>query len=466
MNNLRTIFNENLLNVFQIKLPIWCNSTLTQDYVGEEKAPIQVNKTLTHIFRQIFEFAASTFVDFSNIQSEIEYTHELAKLTVDVFKLYKLYRNQSIGIYMDSSFSKISRVYSSYSSTQTTSLMKNSTTGRNVSGDRPDLCIVNDNSIVLLKGEFKNSPADFQNALKELNSKHFVTNAHNNSSIEIGSFALVAAGQNLELYYGDCNKDFGAMNSVFICNLNDAKQKLLLVKNMICISYLMQLISSRNPYSSQSIHLFRPVERKNDNQKVLRSVSFISNNIVVKKVLIEWIEEETKTDYQIYKKNLCKFYMRILPNAMNCATFVKMEEDLTYLYIYTKPICENSTMVSNLKTLKKLFREILEATSSLHIQNYAHCDIRWPNIVYDVRNSKYLLIDFENAKPFCELNCVKKHVYKCVSSQTDLNMIILLLNELSDNFIAENKEFIDKLKKKLCDNKKNNLKSVIDFLKD
>jgi thiamine kinase-like enzyme len=41
---------------------------------------------------------------------------------------------------------------------------------------------------------------------------------------------------------------------------------------------------------------------------------------------------------------------------------------------------------------------VLTVLQSLHDLKICHCDVRWPNIIFDVRTNEYILIDFEYAR--------------------------------------------------------------------
>lgn len=55
--------------------------------------------------------------------------------------------------------------------------------------------------------------------------------------------------------------------------------------------------------------------------------------------------------------------------------------------------------ISSINEFKKAIVCVMEAALSMHFNGFVHCDIRWPNIIFDWRYTHtYLLIDFEYIK--------------------------------------------------------------------
>ncbi len=52
-------------------------------------------------------------------------------------------------------------------------------------------------------------------------------------------------------------------------------------------------------------------------------------------------------------------------------------------------MCDDMTRA--IKTVRKVLR-------SLHEIHWCHCDVRWPNVILDVKLNKFVLIDFEYAR--------------------------------------------------------------------
>ena len=49
--------------------------------------------------------------------------------------------------------------------------------------------------------------------------------------------------------------------------------------------------------------------------------------------------------------------------------------------------------------MAQAIKAVLHALDKLHEMKFCHCDVRWPNVIFDVRNNMFVLIDFEYARP-------------------------------------------------------------------
>jgi len=71
----------------------------------------------------------------------------------------------------------------------------------------------------------------------------------------------------------------------------------------------------------------------------------------------------------------------------------------------------------------------MDAALSMHANKYVHRDIRWPNITYDPKSDKYLLIDFEQIGRLCDSNCDEHDENDfCTPAIYDAAFIIRLFN--------------------------------------
>ncbi len=100
----------------------------------------------------------------------------------------------------------------------------------------------------------------------------------------------------------------------------------------------------------------------------------------------------------------------------------------------------------------------MDAALSMHANDYVHCDIRWPNIIYDPESNKYLLIDFEQIGRRCDRKCKTDKTIKhgvndfCTPAIYDAALIIKLFSDFTfGKFrkyyeLAKDKDFITNLK--------------------
>ena len=49
--------------------------------------------------------------------------------------------------------------------------------------------------------------------------------------------------------------------------------------------------------------------------------------------------------------------------------------------------------------MAQAIKAVLHALDKLHELGICHCDVRWPNVIFDVQNDTFVLIDFEYARP-------------------------------------------------------------------
>lgn len=81
---------------------------------------------------------------------------------------------------------------------------------------------------------------------------------------------------------------------------------------------------------------------------------------------------------------------------------------------------------------EKAIINIMDAVLSIHANNFAHCDIRWPNVIFDSNSNTYLLIDFEMVQ---RLNNPKMNL-----ADFDAILICSLFNQLD----VDNEDIIKK----------------------
>lgn len=97
-----------------------------------------------------------------------------------------------------------------------------------------------------------------------------------------------------------------------------------------------------------------------------------------------------------------KFYNEIDINNNDCK-IINTTRCVSYcarprkFFVLMSPLCQNRFMYKlyDIDEFKRCLGHILAAVFSMHNNNFAHNDIRWPNIVFDNSTNKYLLIDFE-----------------------------------------------------------------------
>jgi len=130
--------------------------------------------------------------------------------------------------------------------------------------------------------------------------------------------------------------------------------------------------------------------------------------------------------------------------------------------VVTTPIGynRNATMdrVDDIEEFKKAIICVMDAALSMHANDYVHCDIRWPNIIYDPESNKYLLIDFEQIGRRCDRKCKTDKTIKhgvndfCTPAIYDAALIIKLFSDFTfGKFrkyyeLAKDKDFITNLK--------------------
>jgi hypothetical protein len=89
--------------------------------------------------------------------------------------------------------------------------------------------------------------------------------------------------------------------------------------------------------------------------------------------------------------------------AIQCSEIVEtVFEKASTLAIYLEPLCVpiEKCFFDDVKHLLKAFWCVLKVLITLHKDGYVHGDIRWPNIMHDVVENKYVLIDFDNGGKF------------------------------------------------------------------
>jgi hypothetical protein len=113
--------------------------------------------------------------------------------------------------------------------------------------------------------------------------------------------------------------------------------------------------------------------------------------------------EEAGNMYEIYTHMMNN--KNEYSNAIQCVQISKPKEcssgsgsisenfDLSF-----SPLCVpvTSERLSNVTEIIKALRSVLNVLVNLHKYGYVHGDVRWPNIMYDVDENKYLVIDFDN----------------------------------------------------------------------
>ena len=45
--------------------------------------------------------------------------------------------------------------------------------------------------------------------------------------------------------------------------------------------------------------------------------------------------------------------------------------------------------------MQQAIKAVLRVLDALHKMNLCHCDVRWPNVIFDVKKNTFVLIDFE-----------------------------------------------------------------------
>jgi hypothetical protein len=87
-----------------------------------------------------------------------------------------------------------------------------------------------------------------------------------------------------------------------------------------------------------------------------------------------------------------------VPHVIECWRISKSPKrlgDIRYILLKLKP-CGLQIVPSSLNLLRSALRSVLLALEGIHKLGYAHCDVRWPNILY-VTDEDWRLIDFENS---------------------------------------------------------------------
>lgn len=285
IKSLNTIFEKPINEIFKTKVPISKKNKIFG--LVRLESDIEVNDNLNHCFKTIFDRSVYKKQDFSEITSEMLYIIELSKILNETIQTYFESRNLNLlyKIHMDNTLNSFTDTNSNNRTFFPNSSKRAET--------RPDFCISDPFNRVLLKGQLRREKSDFSEAKQEIMNKKFVTN---NVLDSHGSFAFVSAGCFFQLFYLSANgsSKCDESNLVLDCNLNDVSHRVKLIKDLICLCYLMELISKDKPMNIYC-NFFKPIE----NRDKTRIIQFDLNNTVIKKLKIEWIQR-TKDKFSIY----------------------------------------------------------------------------------------------------------------------------------------------------------------------
>lgn len=253
-------------------------------------------------------------------------------------------------------------------------------------------------------------------------------------------------------------------NQIFQLNLDQPFCRFKLVSSMFCLAHIFNLISVQNAPKPTFFELFIIKKRANG-----CTIQYSCDNSVVKEIQLKKEHYNiSHTTVEKYKSNLKIFYEQYLKTnkIVNTVKYKAFKSYKNKIIIQTMPICDNDVFykIDNFENLKYLFKCLFQSLESFHRYNFAHYDVRWPNVVYDAKNKKYLLIDYENLR-ICEScsenkhDCDKKKDLNDVCSMIEVFIEKRIYDWLEDKEIEFLNNFTDILKK---NNKID--KAIFDFL--
>lgn len=209
---------------------------------------------------------------------------------------------------------------------------------------------------------------------------------------------------------------------------------------------------------------------------------YYSSNYVTKIIDLNWQKQLYDFDYEA----VCSFYDAIhkdnrscsIKNTVRSLDYYKLRKDSKHFHVSTQPIGMSGVkghVGESLEEFKKAFYDILLAVESMHVHHFYHSDVRWPNVIWYVdqsRNSQYLLIDFENVKRLCNKReeCDHQGGLETIDLSKIQNefkkiqeMINVDCNKTTplENLIYNHKKFFDDLKKYLDFSKLNKISKRI-----
>ena len=251
-------------------------------------------------------------------------------------------------------------------------------------GARPDFLFYL-NNFLILRGEEKNSKAGLDDAKAELIQNLKTWNVHTFGNLEY-IFGFACGGEFLT--FCAMSPPHKLFNLSRIFNLESVVDRFEILICVINLARLFKTCISRIPKGLSMT--YKTIERPNG------GTIEIQDDCVFKRVPVNSAQFQEQF---LYLQDLYTV-MRSekVPHVIECCNISDSRKrlgNMRYINLTLKP-CGIEHVPSSLKELVSAIRCVLLALQGVHRLGYAHCDIRWPNVLF-VNDGDWRLIDFENS---------------------------------------------------------------------
>jgi len=248
-------------------------------------------------------------------------------------------------------------------------------------GLRPDFLFYV-NSFLSLRGEEKKTTMDLTSAQAELGKKLKSWNPVLFGALNY-IFGFACAGESFQLYAMGPSGMVTDISRVF--DLRQVNHRYELFFCIINLARLIKTIRGRIPQTSMMMYV--PVKRQ-------KGVTVEIRDDVVIKRIPAWQKGRLNFLRELYSAMETKS----VPFVCHCREMSitpKKDNGEDFIQLMITPFgCEFKPQTLDL--LMRALSCVLRALEGVHKLGYAHCDVRWPNVLR-VSDDYWILIDFENA---------------------------------------------------------------------
>jgi hypothetical protein len=277
-------------------------------------------------------------------------------------------------------------------------------------GLRPDFLFYVD-AFLILRGEEKKIMSELAAAKTELSGKLKSWNPVIFGALNY-VFGFACAGEYFQLYAIGPRGVITNISQIF--DLQKVQSRFELFFSIINLARVIKTIHGRIPYTS--VMMYQPMKRGANGATVE-----ITDDMVIKRIPVSQHSKKAsaydflKKLYQSMDKNSVPYVCR----CNNITTITKTGKNRPHQQFLQLMLVPHGCQIKphNLEILLNALGCVLRALEGVHNLRYAHCDVRWPNILR-VSDDYWMLIDFENADDISE-ELLKK----------DINMVGKLIND-------------------------------------
>ncbi|GES95131.1 hypothetical protein RCL_jg19337.t1 [Rhizophagus clarus] len=322
-----------------------------------------------------------------------------------------------------------------------------------VGNKRPDfLCWIND--VLLFKGEEKADAKDFSIAERELEDKFNTFDPLNFGNIQF-MLCYAVAGPNLRFYAIDGSQNANPLNRLVpLSNRLDIKNSRDRVSILCIVVNIARIIRT----VSGSIHgSIVPIGKR---MKLEKSTITFFDDSVEKMVPLKDLpygNDDGRVAFLLTVYNCAKGHPGLIQIKKGGGP--KIRNRGTYRVVFETR--GRNFQLNSENEAREMARSVLTGLTWLHENDYVHCDIRLPNIVFvpGIEDYKYVLIDFEhsnisgfspseNLRDWDRRTLNKKNKY---TIQSDLYQFAKMLRNLNIVNSGVGNDFLEEISGKLLE---------------